>query len=202
MTSLMKLDLWLLRWALPFIVLFAPIVGVFFYTDSPMNGLLLVFIMGLTLVQMDEKQRTRRFMLSLPIPLKRFLQARALVVISIGVIWITLENVGRVIGDNDVTLGNIFIQTITQFAPMIVLAPVVLALLTLINHPPLKWGLTFFVYIVTIVIGKMFGFFITGLTYLGALAYIFSVVYLFLAIVICWLILLFANNVRVQNDLV
>lgn len=202
MISLIKLDLWLLRWALLFILLFAPIAGAFLYTDTSMTGLLLVFIMSLTLTQMDEKQKTRRFMLSLPLPLKTFFQARTLVAIFIGAAWLILESLGRIIGFGDVTFGILFTQAITTFATMIVLAPIIIAMFTLLHHPVLKWGLTFLVYMVTVVIGTLFGVTIASFTDLGALTYVISVALLILAVALCWLILLIANRIRARGDLV
>ncbi|WP_449355568.1 ABC-2 transporter permease [Virgibacillus natechei] len=202
MISLMKLDLWLLRWGILFILIFAPIAGAFFNTGASATGLILVFIMSLTLTQMDEKQKTRRFMLSLPLPLKAFFQARTFVVVLIGAAWVILESIGRIIGFGDVTFGIIFMQAITQFATMIVLAPITIAMFTLLHHPVLKWGLTFIVYMAIVIIGTLFGFIINSFTNLGAFVYVLSVVLLILSVVVCWLILLIANKIRAGRDLV
>lgn len=202
MISLMKLDFWLMRWGILFILIFAPIAGAFLYTDSSMTGLILVFIIGLTLTQMDEKQKTRRFMLSLPLPLKTPFQARTLVVVLIGASWLILESIGRIIGFGDVTFENLFTHAITQFATMIVLAPITIAMFTLLHHPVLKWGLTFIVYMATVMIGTLFGFIIASFTYLGALVYVLSVFLLILSVILCWLILLIANRIRARGDLV
>ncbi|WP_100013107.1 ABC-2 transporter permease [Lentibacillus sediminis] len=202
MISLIKLDLWLMRWGLLFIFPFGLIAGAFLYTDSSMTGFILVFVMDLTLTQMDEKQKTRRFMLSLPLPLKTFFQARTLGVIFIGAAWVLFESIGRLIGFGDVTFRDIFTQSITHFATMIVLAPIIIAMFTLLKHPVLKWGLTFFVYMATVLFGTLLGFFVTRFIDLGALVYVLSAAYLLLAVGLCWLILLIANGIRARRDLV
>ncbi|MBY7143974.1 hypothetical protein KFZ56_13145 [Virgibacillus sp. NKC19-3] len=202
MISLMKLDFWLMRWAMLFMLIFAPFAGALFYTDASVTGLILIFIMGVSLTQMDEKQQTRRFMLSLPLPLKTFFQARTFFLIFIGAFWLIFEAFGRIIGIGDASLGDIFMHVTTQFATMMVLAPITIAMFTLLNHPVLKWGLTFLVYMIIIMVGGMLGLFITSFTYLGLLGYVFNVVYLFLAVGVCWLILWIANKIRMRVDLV
>ncbi|WP_059105023.1 hypothetical protein [Shouchella shacheensis] len=202
MISLMKLDFWLLRWGLLIMVLFAPIAGAFFYRNFSMTGLVLVFVMGLTLTQMDEKQKTRRFMLALPLPLKTFFQARTLAVISIGAAWVILESFGRMLRFGDGTFGELFTQATTTLATMVVLAPTVIAMITLLQHPVIKWGLTFFVYMVIIMIGTVFGAIAESFTYQGGVGYILSIVFLLLAVGVCWLILWIANRIRARVDVV
>ncbi|WP_066185689.1 hypothetical protein [Gracilibacillus timonensis] len=202
MITLIKFDLWLMRWGLLFLVLFAPIAGTFFYTDFSVTGYVLVFVMSLSLTQMDEKQHVRRFMLSLPLPLQAFFRARTLGVLFIGVVWLLLESIGRFIGFSDITFADSFIQIITRLATMMVLAPIVIAMFTMLSHPVLKWGLTITAYMVTVMIGGLLGAFMESLTYLGTIGYVFIIAYLLLGAGMCWLILWLANKIRTRGDLV
>ena len=203
MSALIKLDFWLLRWAILFIVIIAPIAGAVFYTDYSVTGFVIIFILALTLTQMDDKHKTRRFMLSLPLPLKMFFQARALVVMLIGVIWIVLEGFGRVIGFEDTHMAEIFIHASTQLATMFVLAPSVVAMLTLLKHPVIKWGTTFTFYMMVVMIGTLMGVFITEIfIYMEALGYILAAIIFIFGILAFWLILMLANAIRTRVDLV
>ena len=203
MAALMTLDLWLLRWALLFIVIIAPVAGAVFYTDYSVTGFVIIFILGLTLTQADDKHKTRRFMLSLPLSLKTFFQARALVVMLIGVIWVVLEGFGRMIGFGDTPFSEILIHASTQLATMFVLAPSVVAMLTLLKHPVIKWGVTFIFYMIVIMTGTMMGVFVTEIfTYMEALGYLVAVIILIFGILASWLILIIANAIRARVDLV
>ncbi|QQK81218.1 ABC-2 transporter permease [Salicibibacter cibi] len=203
MAALMKLDLWLLRWAIVFIVIIAPVAGAVFYTDYSVTGFVIIFILALTLTQIDDKHKTRRFMLSLPFPLKTFFQARALVVMLIGVIWVMLEGFGRMIGFGDAPLSEILIHASAQMATMFVLAPSVIAMLTLLKHPVIKWGITFIFYMMVVMIGTLMGVFVTEIfNYMEALGYALAGVILIIGILAFWLILLLANAIRSRVDLV
>ncbi|AXF56025.1 ABC-2 transporter permease [Salicibibacter kimchii] len=203
MTALMKLDLWLLRWAILFIVIIAPIAGAVFYTDYSVTGFVIIFILALTLTQADDKHKTRGFMLSLPLPLKTFFQARALVVMFIGVIWVVLEGFGRMLGFGDAYLPEITIHASTQLATMFILAPSVIAMLTLLKHPVIKWGVTFIFYMMVIMIGTMMGVFVTEIfSYMEALGYVLAGLILVFGILASWLILMISNAIRARVDVV
>ncbi|QQK77405.1 ABC-2 transporter permease [Salicibibacter cibarius] len=203
MAPLMKLDLWLLRWAILFLVIFAPFAGALFYTDYSVTGFVIIFILALTLTQTDDKHKTRRFMLSLPLPLKTFFQARALVVMLIGVIWIVLEGFGRMIGFGDADFSEILFHASAQLATMFVLTPSVIALLTLLKHPVMKWGVTFIFYMMVVMIGTMMGVFVTEIfNYMEALGYALAGVLLIVGLITFWLILMLANAIRSRVDLV
>jgi len=200
MIALMKMDFWLMRWFLPLVVVGPFITVPLFNMEYSMYGMLLVFIVGITLPQQDKQQNTKRFMLSLPIALKSFLPARALVMVSIGLLWIIFESIAVVIVG--MSSSNPFFYISTQLTIMFVLAPILLAIINLIDQPVLKWGSVFISYMIIIFIGSIISLFGQELmNTFGNWGYLLAAAFVVVGALAFWLISTVTNAIRLRMDL-
>lgn len=204
MMNLIKLDFWLLRWFMPFMIIGPFIFAILFSSTNPINAALFTWIAGITLTQIDEKMKTQRFMLALPLSLKSFLPARALVMVLVGLTWMIFEWISMlIIGGEAPASNNIFFYVSAQLLILLVLAPVTLSIFTLIKQPVVKWVLAFVAYFVITVAGT----FITVLGQafmedLGSFGYLLAISFIILGAVLFFLVTLIANAVRERMDLV
>lgn len=204
MVALIKMDLWLMRWMIPFLVIAPFITVIFFQLEVSQYGVLFALIAGMTLVQMDEKMNTKRFMHALPIPSSAFLPARALVLVLIGFIWVVIEAIAMLAyGMDDAFISHPLYHIASQLTLLFVLAPVILGILTLIKQPVIKWITLFLAYIIIMVIGSIILFLGQGvMDYFGSFGFLLAIGFVLVGILLFWLLSMGMNAIRTRKDLV
>jgi hypothetical protein len=202
--ALMKMDVWLMRWLVPFVFVSPFITVPLVQMGVSQFSMFIAFIAGVTLVQMDEKMNIKRFLHALPIPTKMFLPARSLVLVLLGSIWLLFETVAmHLFGMGDAFNSHPAYHIAGQLTILFVLAPVIIGILTLIRQPIVKWATLFFAYIVIMVVGSIVTFLGQGLMdYFGSMGFLLAIGFVLVGILLFWLLTIAFSAIHARQDLV